>query len=170
MPVRVSGWALASLGLVALFPITNLPLGREPDVQRVFHRSGLPAVGVRAAVSPRPVALVLPAMNEMALRWQAESKFCYAMPTATGMTGTNSGDVGQVPLILSIGQPGLPLPALTPAVRAEVAAEIKALDIREIIVAPEYPYSGLPGVDPNEPGSAHSVVGRAARAGPGQQP
>ena len=134
---------------MALFPITNYPAAASPTYTAFAAGLVCPRPVSGPQLSPRPVALVLPAMNEMSLRWQAESKFCYAMPTATGMTGTNSGDVGQEPLILRVGQPGKPLPPLTPAVRAEVAANIKALDIKEIIVAPEYPYSGVPAWDPN---------------------
>jgi hypothetical protein len=149
VPVRATGWALAGVGLVALFPITNYPAAASPMYSAFSTGLVCPRPVSGPQLSPRPVALVLPAMNEMSLRWQAESKFCYAMPTATGMTGTNSGDVGQEPLILRVGQPGKPLPPLTPAVRAEVAANLKALDIKEIIVAPEYPYSGVPAWDPN---------------------
>ncbi len=143
------GLALAGVGLVSLFPITNYPAAASPTYAAFSTGLVCPRPASGPQLSPRPVALVLPAMNEMSLRWQAESKFCYAMPTATGMTGTNSGDVGQEPLILRVGQPGKPLPPLTPAVRAELAANIKALDIKEIIVAPEYPYSGVPAWDPN---------------------
>jgi hypothetical protein len=89
------------------------------------------------------VALVLPSINEMALRWQAESRFCFVMPSDTGMTGTNGGDIGPLRLMVSLGQPETKLPALTPAVRAQAADDIKALRINEIIVAPESPFSGV---------------------------
>ena len=149
LPVKASGWALAGIGLVSLFPITNYPAAASPTYAAFSTGLVCPRPTAGPQVSPRPVALVLPAMDEMALRWQAESKFCYAMPTATGMTGTNAGDVGHQRLMIRVGEPGQPLPALTPAVRAQAAADIKALHIKEIIVAPEYPYSGVPAWDPN---------------------
>jgi hypothetical protein len=149
LPVKASGWALAGIGLVTLFPITNYPAAASPTYAAFSTGLVCPRPASGPQVSPRPVALVLPAMDEMALRWQAESKFCYAMPTATGMTGTNAGDVGHQRLMVRVGEPGKPLPPLTPAVRAQAAADIKALHIKEIIVAPEYPYSGVPAWDPN---------------------
>jgi hypothetical protein len=87
------------------------------------------------------VALVLPVVNELDLRWQAESKFCFVMPSDTGMTGTNSGDVTGQGVLFTVGNPALPVPAMTAAVRAEAAQEIKSLDIQEIIVDPENPAS-----------------------------
>jgi hypothetical protein len=150
LPVKVSGWAVASLGLVALIPITNFPSATSPLYSAFVSGYACPASTYGTNPATRPVALVLPTINELALRWQEESRFCYAMPSATGMTGTNAGDVGQLPLILSIGQPGANLPALTPGVRADMADEIKALDISEVIVSPQYPFSGLPPWTPSE--------------------
>ena len=150
LPVKVSGWAVASLGLVALIPITNFPSATSPVYSAFVTGYACPPATSVTKTSPRPVALVLPTINELALRWQAEARFCYAMPSATGMTGTNAGDVGQLPVILTIGQPGLNLPALTPGLRADVAQEIKTLHISEVIVAPQYPFSGLPPWTPNE--------------------
>jgi hypothetical protein len=149
LPLKAPGWALAALGLVALFPITAYPAASSPMYAAFDSGLACPHPTSGPQLSPRPVALVLPTMDEMALRWQAESKFCYVMPTATGMAGTNSGDVGKRPLMITVGQPGQPLPVLTPAVRAEAAADLKTLHIKEIIVAPEYPYSGVPAWDPN---------------------
>ncbi len=82
---------------------------------------------------------MLPAVNELNLLWQAESGFCYVMPSDTGMTGTNGGDVGRMRFLLRLGSPGDPVPALTPQVRAEAAADIQALQIKEIVVGPESP-------------------------------
>jgi hypothetical protein len=78
-------------------------------------------------------------VNELNLRWQPEAKFCFVMPSDTGMTGTNQGDVGALGLLLSLSQPGALLPPLTPATRADAANEITALDIKEIVVGPESP-------------------------------
>jgi hypothetical protein len=150
LPVKASGWAVAGLGLVALVPITNFPSATSPLYSAFVTGYACPAYTTRTSASPRPVALVLPTINEMSLRWQQEAKFCFAMPSDTGMTGTNPGDLGQLPLILTIGRPGLNLPALTPGVRYDMAQEMKALDVSEIIVTPEYPYSGLPRWTPKE--------------------
>ncbi len=144
LPYRLSGWAVASLGLVALFPITNFPAATSPLYAAFDTDFACPQTTSAPTSSPRPAALVLPTINEMALRWQAEAKFCYVMPSDTGMTGTNPADLGHLRLMLTVGQPGLRLPPLTPATRAEAAADIKALNIKEIIVSPQYPFSGIP--------------------------
>ena len=93
----------------------------------------------RPGALPPAKALVLPAIDEMALRWQDEAGFCFTMPSAHGMTGTNSGDIGPQPMLLSVGGPGQALPALTPPVRAEAAGEIVTLGLSEIVVAPSTP-------------------------------
>ncbi len=159
--VQVPAWSLTALGLVAIFPITTFPSGASPrysafesgfacpapdsgPVQASGSRlggAGFREADVEGDTLLGSVALVLPSINEMALRWQAESRFCFIMPSDTGMTGTNGGDVGQLRLMVSLGQPGTKLPALTPAVRAQAADDIKALHIKEIIIAPAYPFS-----------------------------
>jgi hypothetical protein len=56
--------------------------------------------------------------------------------------------------LLKLGTPGAPVPAITPAVRAEAAADIQALNIKEIVVGPE-----APAVPPWTPqGQAEVVV------------
>jgi hypothetical protein len=55
------------------------------------------------------------------------------------MTGTNSGDVGQQGVLLTLGSPYVAPTPLTPATREEAAAEITDLDISEIVVGPEFP-------------------------------
>jgi hypothetical protein len=150
LPYTLSGWAVAAVGLVALFPITNFPAATSPLYSAFDTGFACPRVTSGPPSAPRPPALVLPTINEMALRWQGEAKFCYVMPSATGMTGTNPFDIGHLRLMLTVGQPGQPLPTLTPAVRAEAAEDIKALDIQEIIVSPEYPFSGIPAFTQND--------------------
>ena len=141
--VQVPGWALAALGLVAIFPITGFPSAASPPYTAFESGFACPTTTSGLQHLSRPVALMLPSINEMALRWQAESRFCFVMPSDTGMTGTNGGDIGQLRLMLSLGQPGAKLPALTPAVRALAAGDIEDLRIKEVIVAPVYPYSGV---------------------------
>jgi hypothetical protein len=63
------------------------------------------------------------------------------MPSDTGMTGTNSGDVTNKGVLFSVGNPSLPMPPMTAAVRAEAAQEILSLDVKEIVVDPENPAS-----------------------------
>ena len=148
--VQVPGWSLAALGLVAIFPITTFPSGASPRYTAFESGFACPATVSGSLRFSRPVALMLPSINEMALRWQGESRFCFIMPSDTGMTGTNGGDIGQLRLMLSLGQPGAQLPALTPAVRGQAARDIEALQIKEIIVAPEYPYSGASAWSSND--------------------
>ncbi|MGH9106844.1 MAG: hypothetical protein ACRDZX_13635, partial [Acidimicrobiales bacterium] len=105
--------------------------------------AGSQAAGSQAAGSEtgpgHPVVLLVPAMNEANLRWQAEAHFCFALPTATGMTGTNSADVKSRGVLLTLGKPGQPMLAYTPQLRAEAAQEIRQLHISEIVVGPEAP-------------------------------
>jgi hypothetical protein len=151
LPLTVSGWAVASLSLVALFPITNFPAATSPRYTAFDTSFACPEATPWPRSSPPPAAaLVLPTINEMALRWQAEARFCYVMPSATGMTGTNPADLGRLRLMLTVGQPGQRLPTLTPATRVEAADDIRALDIKEVIVSPLYPFSGIPAFTSND--------------------
>jgi hypothetical protein len=136
--LRAGGWALACLGLVAIFPMTAFPAAGSP-VYSAFV-SGLSCPAHAGGAKGRPVpALVVPTINEMNLRWQAEANFCFTMPTDTGMTGTNLGDVSSQGVLLTLGEPGQgPLPT-TPAVRQQAAREISQLGIHEIVVGPEWP-------------------------------
>ena len=137
VPYKVVGWALAGLGLASLFPATGFPAAGSP-LYTAFD-TGLACPSATPGSGHPPVALLLPAVNELNLRWQPEAKFCFVMPSDTGMTGTNQGDVGALGLMLGLAQPGALLPPLTPQTRAEAANEITALDIKEIVVGPESP-------------------------------
>ncbi|HUC13133.1 MAG TPA: hypothetical protein VMS00_01655 [Acidimicrobiales bacterium] len=137
VPYKVIGWALVGLGLASLFPTTDFPAATSP-LYTAFD-TGLACPSPTPGSGHPPVALLLPAVNELNLRWQPESKFCFVMPSDTGMTGTNQGDVGALGLMLSLAQPGALLPPLTPATRADAANEITALDVKEIVVGPESP-------------------------------
>lgn len=135
----VASWALVALGLAAIFPITDYPAFGSPLYSA--YTSGLVCPKTATRTGRPPVALVVPAVDEMDLRWQPEAGFCYVMPSDTGMTGTNSADVKSQPLLLLLGQPGQGLLDRTPALRAQAAQEISRLHISEVIIAPEYPAS-----------------------------
>ncbi len=138
VPYKIVGWALGALGLVALFPITNYPAGASPLYSAYDTGLACPKTTGPSSGHP-PVALLLPPVNELNLRWQPESKFCFVMPTATGMTGTNQGDRGALRLMLSLDNPGTALPPLTAQTRADAAGDIATLDIKEIVIGPEFP-------------------------------
>jgi hypothetical protein len=138
-PAMAGGWALGALGAVALLPITNFPASLDPLF--AAYTGGLACPGASNSAAHPPIALVMPAENELDLRWQAEANFCFEMPSDTGMTGTNPGVIGQQNVMLTAGTPGAPLPPLTPAVREEAAAFLQDLDVQEIVVAPETPTS-----------------------------
>jgi hypothetical protein len=140
VPYKMVGWALGALGLVALFPITNYPAGASPLYSAYYSGLACPKTSGTGAGHP-PVALLLPPVNELNLRWQPESKFCFVMPTDTGMTGTNQGDRGALRLMLSLDNPGTTLPPLTAQTRAEAAGDIATLQIKEIVIDPEFPES-----------------------------
>jgi hypothetical protein len=132
VPYKILGWALGALGLVALFPITNYPAGASPLYSAYYSGLACPKTSGPSSGHP-PVALLL--------RWQPESKFCFVMPTDTGMTGTNQGDRGALRLMLSLDNPRTVLPPLTAQTRAEAAGDIATLQIKEIVIGPEFPES-----------------------------
>jgi hypothetical protein len=136
LPAVLSG-TLACLGLAAIFPTIHYPNSASPLLTG-FETGWVCPPAANGPARP-PVALVVPAENELDLRWQAESHFCFAMPTDTGMTGTNAAYRKDLGVLLTVGSPGSALPALTAATRAEAAQEIRRLGIEEIIVAPQSP-------------------------------
>src|SRR5579875_2847839 len=138
-PALATGWAVAALGVVALLPITNFPASLDPLFSAYTH--GLACPGASNNPAHPPVALLMPASDELDLRWQAEANFCFVMPSDTGMTGTNPGDVGQQNVMLTAGTPGTALPPLTPEVREEASLFLQDLDVQEIVVVPEAPSS-----------------------------
>ena len=105
-------------------------------------RRPLPPAPLRRLAGP-PVVLLLPAVNELNLRWQAESGFCFVMPTATGMTGTNRRSHQNHGALFKAGSPSMPSPPRTQAARQEAAQEIQSLGIDEIVVSPQSPAQPL---------------------------
>jgi hypothetical protein len=138
-PAMAAGWAIGALGIVALLPITNFPASLDPLFSA--YTDGLACPGASNNPAHPPVALLMPASDELDLRWQSEANFCFAMPSDTGMTGTNPGDVGQQNVMLTAGTPGTALPPLTPEVREEASIFLQDLDVQEIVVVPESPAS-----------------------------
>jgi hypothetical protein len=138
-PAMAAGWAIGALGIVALLPITNFPASLDPLFSA--YTDGLACPGASNSPAHPPVALLMPASDELDLRWQSEANFCFAMPSDTGMTGTNPGDVGQQNVMLTAGTPGTALPPLTPEVREEASIFLQDLDVQEIVVVPESPAS-----------------------------
>lgn len=132
------GWGLGALGLVLLVPVTDFPAAASPPYLAFDGQFSCPTP--EAGAGRPPVALLIPTVNEMNLRWQTESRFCFLMPTATGMTGTNSAFRQSAPLLFTIGDPAqVNPPPVSAAARAEAAREIAQYDIREIVVDPESP-------------------------------
>jgi hypothetical protein len=136
--VRAMGWALAVLGLVAVLPITHFPAASSP-LYLAFD-TGFSCPHPTPSAGRPPVAFLIPAVNEMNLRWQAETNFCFLMPTATGMTGTNAAYRQNVGLLFTVGDPAHPgPPPVSAAAREQAAQEIRQYDITEIVVGPESP-------------------------------
>jgi hypothetical protein len=154
-PAIAGGLALAGVGLVAIVPTVHYP-SSDSVLYTAFY-TGFSCPLKAPGRSHPPVALVLPVVNELDLRWQAESKFCFAMPSDTGMTGTNRGDVKSQGVLFTVGNPALPMPPMTAAVRAEAAQEIRSLDIKEIVVDPEGP--AVPPGTPQEQAQLVAWVG-----------
>jgi hypothetical protein len=180
---RYAGWAIVAVGLVMLFPITDYPAAASPHytafdtgfscpgkalaggpaagsaARELASPAAGPAAGTAAGTSggnaDHPtVALVMPTVNEMNLRWQTETNFCFAMPSDTGMTGTNSAYRTNPGVLFAIGDPAQAMALPSPAARQEAAREIAELDIKEIIVDPESPT--VPQWSPE--GQAQAVV------------
>jgi hypothetical protein len=139
----VSGWALAGVGLVAITPTFHFAASASPPLGA--FNTGFSCPKAASAVSPTgpPVVVLLPAVNELNLRWQAESGFCFVMPTATGMTGTNRRGHQNQGALFKAGSPSMPSPPRTAAARQEAAQEIQSLGIDEIVVSPQSPAQPL---------------------------
>jgi hypothetical protein len=146
-PAMAGGWALAGAGLVAIVPTIHLASSASPLFSAFYTGFSCPstASGTAAARPPArpPVALLLPVVNELDLRWQAESKFCFAMPSATGMTGTSRAAGQDRGILFTAGSPSMRQPPMTPAARHEAAQEIEALGISEMVVGPQSPAQPL---------------------------
>jgi hypothetical protein len=138
--LKVAGWGLAALGLAAVCPLIDYPASASPPLA-AFNTGWVCPQRPPGSSGQPPAVLIMPAIDELALRWQSEADFCFTMPTASGTTGTNSYDIKAPPLLVAAGNPKHPgsLPPITPSVRAEAAAELQQLGVTEIVVAPWYP-------------------------------
>jgi hypothetical protein len=142
-PAMVSGWALAGVGLVALIPTFHFAASASPPLGAFNTGFSCPKAASDVSRAGPPVVLLLPAVNELNLRWQAESGFCFVMPTATGMTGTNRRGHQNHGALFKAGSPSLPDPPRSAAARQEAAQEIRSLGIDEIVVGPQSPAQPL---------------------------
>ena len=142
-PAMVSGWALAGVGLVAITPTFHFAASASPPLGAFNTGFSCPKAASAGSPAGPPVVLLLPAVNELNLRWQAESGFCFVMPTSTGMTGTNRRSHQIHGALFKAGSPTTPSPPRTPAARQEAAQEIQALGIDEIVVSPQSPAQPL---------------------------
>jgi hypothetical protein len=143
LPAALGGWGLSALGLAALFPITNFPAAMSPWYWAFDTGLSCPKPVPATAGAKPPVVLLVPAINETNLRWQAEANFCFALPTARGMTGTNRADRnGRIEgqgVLLTLGEPGQPLLPYSAQLRREAADEISEMHLSGIVVGPEAP-------------------------------
>jgi hypothetical protein len=142
-PALAGGWILAGAGLVAIVPTVHYAASASPLFSAFYTGFSCPPSSSGRSLAHPPVAIVLPVVNELDLRWQAESKFCFAMPSATGMTGTSRTKGQEHGILFRAGGPSMPKPPVTAAARREAAQEIRALDIKEIVVAPQSPAQPL---------------------------
>jgi len=169
---NASALALVGTGIVVVFPTVHFPASTSPVFGEFTSGLSCPLTTSHHPRGGPAVALVVPAVNELDLRWQAESGFCFVMPSATGLTGTNAGDVARRGVLLTLSNPSFPMPLETPATRAEAAHEVTTLDIHEVIVAPQSPAVPSWG----HPQQAQAVawlewlLGQAPERGPGPYP
>ena len=142
-----AGWAMAVAALVFIFPIVNYPASLAPNYPAFSSGWACPAkpaadstVTGSTVTGRPPVVLFMPAGDELNLLWQAESHFCFATPSARGMTGT-SPITRELPPVLAVGVGGTAIPPVNSAVRQQFAEGLRAFHIQEILVAPEAPAS-----------------------------
>ena len=136
---NASALALVGAGLAAVLPTVHFPASASPVFSELTSGLSCPKSSSQHPRGLPPVALVVPAANELDLRWQAESRFCFVMPSATGLAGTNSGDVTPLGVLRTLANRSLATPLETGPARAEAAQEIAALDVQEVVVAPQSP-------------------------------
>ena len=153
-PAMAGGWALAGVGMAAIFPTIYFPANASPLFGEFTSGLACPPASSSHPSGRPPVALVVPAVDELDLRWQAESKYCFVTPSATGMTGTNSAHAKLKGVLLALANPRRPMSPTTPAIRAAAAEEMRALDIKEIVVVPQSP--AVPNWSPRQ--QAEAVV------------
>lgn len=143
--LRAGAWLLALAALAFIFPLDNYPASVAPKYPAFTTGWACPQAPSAGHGGRPPVALMMPTANELDLLWQEEAHFCFAMPTARGMTGTASITT-EVPPVLAGGIGAIPLPTVTPTVRQQFAQALRSLHVQEVIVAPENPTS--PGWEP----------------------
>ncbi len=136
---KVVSWLAVCTGLAALFPITNYPAAASPLYAAFDTGFSCPPRGTPAPSGLPPVVLMLPADNELALRWQAEAHFCFVMPSDKGMTGSSRATSGPPTALFNLGNNNVALPPLTLATRHAVASQMQSLGVSELVVAPEAP-------------------------------
>jgi hypothetical protein len=141
-PARAGGWALAGAGLVAIIPTAHFDASASPLFSAFYSGFSCPPAAGTSPAHP-PVVFLLPVVNELDLRWQAESKFCFVMPSATGLTGTSRAQRQVNGILFRVGSPSMRRPPMTAAARQEAAQEIRDLDVQEIVVGPQSPAQPL---------------------------
>jgi hypothetical protein len=139
---RLTATALAFMGLVAMAPTARYPAEAVPRLQSFTPSAICKGFPPAAGHAIRPVALVVPALDETDLRWQALANFCYRMTTATGMTGTISGKFGLFTPVLYLGGQGAPTP-LDPFMRHAFAAYFSRRHVTAVIIIPASPSDQL---------------------------
>ncbi len=167
-PALASGWALAGVGLVALTPTFHFAASASPPLGAFNTGFSCPKATPAGAPRGRPVVLLLPTVNELNLRWQAESGFCFVMPTATGMTGTNRRGHQNHGALFKAGGPSMAVPPRTGEARAGGCARNPVVRHRRNSGEPSV--SGPTAQDHGRPGSARGLGRMAARRGPAAKP
>ncbi len=128
---RLGGYGLAAVALLSLIPIVPYMTTTAPSLDAAARRAACPA---------RPGADVdlLPSDEEYVVAWQAESGFCFTIPSRSGLTGVRGGTsvLQEASGDASIGRP---MPTLTPALVAQVRRELSARHPAAIIIGPNEP-------------------------------
>jgi hypothetical protein len=135
---KLFGWALAFMGLVAIAPTIRYPATAVPRLESFTSNAACHKLATVASPTPTPVALVLPELDETALRWQALANFCYRMTTDAGMTGSAAGDLGRFAPTTPIGTPE-PLASPDPPMRQALATYLSTHHVAAVIIIPTSP-------------------------------
>ncbi len=137
-PGRLAGWALGLIAMASVAPVIPFPAATVVRPAAFTEHRACPQ-------APDPVVVLLPASAQDPLLWQAESDFCFHMPTAAGITESAAVPPSHWSVFMqaSVGARfGSPLPPMTPATRAQAQSELSSWGAQELVLGPQ-PRSGL---------------------------
>ncbi|HEX6488857.1 MAG TPA: hypothetical protein VF137_08325 [Candidatus Dormibacteraeota bacterium] len=147
-PLRVATVAAAGLALLPLLQPGGFTTTADP-VPAFFTTSA------ERAIPDGSVVVLGPASGARGMRWQAAGGLRFRQPGGLGFFPPNTFGAPSSPLVDALTQIelGRPAPALTPAERSALLADLRALGASAVIVGP----TQTAGVLPTAPASAEAI-------------